>query len=317
MANKNKHVIISYFPNKDLATAAAKQLKKWDKANKDIKLGGIGILTWHKNRIKTHLVGSRAAGTGAKWGIALGAITGILSGGITLIGGAVAGVATGAVLGSFFHKHLGLTDADKERLERHLQDGGAAVVVMADENEVKPTATELVRLGGPVDNYQIPDETMEHVEKSSHVEAVSDDDLVLVTGVRGNLVSVEGIGPSREAALMAIGINSKQELLDKGATPAGRAEIAKKAQLGEKLVANWVSAIDLSRVKGIGSQYGELLQAAGVASVGDLASQDASSLLEKMRLVNAERNLVREMPNVSYVENWVNQAKNLPQVVTF
>lgn len=315
MSNKNKHVVIGYFPSKDAATEAAKQMKKWDKASKDIKLGGIGVLTWHKNRIKTHLVGSRAAGTGAKWGLALGAITGILSGGVTLLGGAVAGLAGGSILGSFFHKHLGLSDADKERLERHLQDGGAAVVVMADDSEVKPIADELTRLGGPTDQYQIPEEMMEHVEKSAQVEPVSEDELVLVTGVRGNLLSVEGIGPTRETALMAIGINSKKELLEKGATPAGRTEIAEKAQLSEKLVTGWVSSIDLSRVKGVGSQYGELLQAAGVASVGDLARQDASNLVEKMRLIDEKRNLVRVLPGINQVENWIQQAKQLPEVV--
>ena len=130
MGNKNKHVIISYFSDQEAATEAAKQLKKWDKANNDIKLGGVGVLTWKKNKIKTRKVGARAGGTGAKWGLALGAVTGILSGGVTLIGGAVAGVAGGAVLGALFHKNLGLTDADKERLEQHLQGGGAAVALL-------------------------------------------------------------------------------------------------------------------------------------------------------------------------------------------
>ena len=165
MANKNKHVIIGYFPSKEAATEAADQLKAWDKANDDIKLGGIGILTWEKGKIKTRKVGNRAGGTGAKWGLILGAATGILSGGVTLIGGAAAGVVGGAVAGSLFHKNLGLTDADKERLEQHLQNGGAAVVVMADDHEVEPTKAELASLGGQVEDYEVPEETMEQVEE--------------------------------------------------------------------------------------------------------------------------------------------------------
>ena len=144
MANKNKHVIIGYFPTKRAATEAAQPLKKWDKANDDIKLGGTGILTWEKGKIKTRKVGNRAGGTGAKWGLILGAATGILSGGVTLIGGATVGVVGGAVAGSLFHKHLGLTDADKERLQQYLQNGGAAIVVMADADEVLPTMAELL-----------------------------------------------------------------------------------------------------------------------------------------------------------------------------
>ena len=153
MANKNKHVVIAYFPGADKADSAANQIKDWDKANDDIKLGGIGILTWEDGKVKTRKVGARAAGTGAKWGTALGVTLGILSGGVTLIGGAVAGAASGAVLGAFFHKSLGLSDDDNQKLEKHLQDGGAALVVMADEDEVEPTKTELTGLGATVEDY--------------------------------------------------------------------------------------------------------------------------------------------------------------------
>ncbi len=316
MSNKNKHVIISYFPNPEAALDAAKQLKKWDKANKDIKLGGIGILTWKKNKVKTRKVGSRAGGTGAKWGIALGAVTGILSGGVTLIGGAVAGAAGGAVLGALFHKSLGLTDADKERLEQFLQDGGAAVVVMADEIEVYPTSAELTSLGGKVENYLVPEQTMEQVEESTDVEPVAEEDVAVVTGLGGRLTTVEGIGPARSATLASVGIATKQALLDRGATKAGRAEIAEQSKISEKLISSWVSAIDLSRVKGIGAQYGELLQAAGVGTVGELAQQEAASLRERLVAVNVTRNLVRDVAGASKIESWIGQAKELPQIIT-
>ena len=224
MANKNKHVIIGYLPSKEAATEAAAQLKAWDKANKDIKLGGIGILTADKGKIKTRKVGRRASGTGAKWGLILGAATGILSGGVTLIGGAAAGLVGGTVMGALFHKSLGLTDADKERLELYLQDGGAALVVMADEHEVEPTKAELARLGGRVEDYLVPEETMEQVEESTDLEPVAEEDIPAVTVVSGRLGTVQGAGPPR-AALAAIG-TTKQALLERGAMPAGRAEIA-------------------------------------------------------------------------------------------
>ncbi len=112
MANKNKHVIIAYFANLIAAEQAAYRIKDRDKANDDIKLGGIGILTEKDGKIKTQKVGARAAGSGAKWGLALGAATGILTGGVTLIGGAIAGVAGGAAMGALFHKSLGLSDDD-------------------------------------------------------------------------------------------------------------------------------------------------------------------------------------------------------------
>lgn len=176
MAKKNSNVIIAYFKGADKADSAANQIKDWDKANDAVKLGGIGILFWEDGKVKTRKVGGRSAGSGAKWGIALGAVTGILTGGVTLIGGALAGVAGGAVLGSFFHKSLGLSDEDNQRLEQNLKEGGAALVVMADEDEVEATSAKLNTLGGVVENYQIPEETMEKVEAAEDVQEVDSSD---------------------------------------------------------------------------------------------------------------------------------------------
>ena len=264
MANKNKHVIIGYFPSKEAATEAADQLKQWDKANDDVKLGGMGILTWENGKIKSRKVGNRAGGTGAKWGLILGAATGILSGGVTLIGGAAVGVVGGAVAGSLFHKHLGLTDADKDRLQQYLQNGGAAVVVMADEDEVEPAKAELASLGGQVENYEVPEETVAQVEEAVEVEEVAGEaadhvdertevleaDIPPSAVLKGKVRDIQGVGPERSAALAAAGIVTRRELLERGATPEGRAEIAEQSKIGEKLIANWVSAVDLLRVHG-------------------------------------------------------------------
>lgn len=167
MASKN--VIIAIYPGADKADQAANQLKDWDKANDDIKLGGVGILTWEDGKIQTRKVGGRATGKGAKWGLALGAIAGILSGGVTLLGGALAGAVGGAALGSLFHKNLGLTDEDWYQLERRLKTGEAALVAMADDDDVDPTKVELASLGGVVQNYAIPEETMAQVEQAEDV----------------------------------------------------------------------------------------------------------------------------------------------------
>jgi uncharacterized membrane protein len=169
----NKSVIIAVFPGADKADRAANLLKDWDQARDDIKLGGIGILTWQEGKIRTRKVGGRATGTGAKWGVALGAITGILSGGVTLLMGAAAGAAGGAVAGSLFHKSLGLTDADKADLERNLKTGQAALVVMADEDQVAATKAELAGLGGEVADYQVPAETIEQIDQATEVQPVA------------------------------------------------------------------------------------------------------------------------------------------------
>jgi predicted flap endonuclease-1-like 5' DNA nuclease len=76
-----------------------------------------------------------------------------------------------------------------------------------------------------------------------------------------------------------------------------------------------VCAVDLWRVGGIGAEYRELLQAAGVTSVGDLAQRDAASLYKQLVSVNTAKKLVREVPGESRIAKWINQAKELPQAV--
>jgi uncharacterized membrane protein len=170
MASTTNHVIISYFPGSDDAERAAYALQAWDRANDDIKLGGIGLLIWQDGKVKTYKLSRVEGRKGAKWGLVLGAVTGILSGGITLVGGAVVGAAAGAVGAKLFYQDLGLTDDDSARLEQRLGVGEVALVVMVSEDEVAPTQAVLADLGGDVDNYQVPEATMTQVEQATDVQ---------------------------------------------------------------------------------------------------------------------------------------------------
>lgn len=167
MANKNKHTIIAYFPSAAAAEGASESLKMWDKANDQIKLGGIGILTAVNGEIKEHKVGAKATGTGAKVGVTLGIVTGILSGGVTLVGGALVGMAGGALLGALKHKGLGLTDADMQTFTTELTSGKAALVVTADDHEVEPTKAKIVEFGGTVNSFTVAPEAVEAIEQAT------------------------------------------------------------------------------------------------------------------------------------------------------
>ena len=104
MAEKDSELVIVYFPSADEAQAAGKQLKEWDKDVKHVELGAISILTMDdKGKLKEEKIGARAGGKGAKRGVPAGAALGILSGGATLIGGALVGLAAGGLGGSLFH----------------------------------------------------------------------------------------------------------------------------------------------------------------------------------------------------------------------
>jgi len=131
------------------------------------------------------------------------------------------------------------------------------------------------------------------------------------------LAEIEGVGPVYQQKLNAAGVATTEVLLEKGATPKGRKEISEKSGISDGLILQWVNHVDLFRIKGVGSEYSDLLEAAGVDTVPELANRNAQHLLEKMAATNAEKKLVRRLPVLSQVENWIGQAKVLPRVITF
>ena len=131
------------------------------------------------------------------------------------------------------------------------------------------------------------------------------------------LSDIEGIGAAYSSKLEEIGINTLEALLNAGSEKKGRKEIADNTGISEKLVLNWINRADLARVKGISTQYADLLEFAGVDTVPELAQRRADNLHAKMLEVNDEKNLVRKVPALSQVEDWVAQAKELPRVVNY
>jgi predicted flap endonuclease-1-like 5' DNA nuclease len=128
---------------------------------------------------------------------------------------------------------------------------------------------------------------------------------------------VEGIGPAYGEKLKAIGLVTCLDLLKSGATRKGREDIAEKSGISGRLILEWVNHVDLYRIKGVGSEYADLLEDAGVDTVVELAQRNAANLFEKMGEVNAQKELVRKMPTTAQVEDWVAQAKGLPRVVAY
>ena len=131
------------------------------------------------------------------------------------------------------------------------------------------------------------------------------------------LVDIEGIGEIYAGKLEAGGITSVENLLEQGAEKKARQEIAEKCGISEKLVLNWVNRADLARINGVSTQYADLLECAGVDTVPELAQRNAANLHEKMTSVNEEKNLVRQVPSASQVEEWVKQAKELPRAINY
>jgi len=131
------------------------------------------------------------------------------------------------------------------------------------------------------------------------------------------IVDVEGIGPVYAEKLQAAGIATTEILLEKGASPQGRKEIEEKTGISHGLILEWVNHVDLYRIKGVASEYSDLLEEAGVDTVVELARRVAANLYQKMLEVNAEKKLVRRPPTEKQVADWIEQAKKLPRVVNY
>ena len=130
------------------------------------------------------------------------------------------------------------------------------------------------------------------------------------------LTVIEGIGAKFAAKLKGAGIGSTEALIEKCATAKGRKEIAEKTGINADLLLQWVNHIDLFRIKGVGAEYSDLLEAAGVDSAPELAQRKPDNLFQKLVDVNKAKKLVRKLPVQSQVANWVEQAKKLPKVST-
>jgi predicted flap endonuclease-1-like 5' DNA nuclease len=131
------------------------------------------------------------------------------------------------------------------------------------------------------------------------------------------IIDIQGIGPSYAAKLRAVGIRTTGALLKKGATPEGRKEIAAASGVGHELILKWVDMADLYRIKGVGSQYSELLDRTGVNSVIELSKRVPEHLHGAMMTENEAKHVVHVMPALKQVKSWVAQAKRMKRVVSY
>lgn len=131
------------------------------------------------------------------------------------------------------------------------------------------------------------------------------------------LTDIEGIDKVWAEKLKGAGVTSIEMLLTKGATPAGRRELAEQSGLSSERILEWVNHADLYRIRGVGSEYSDLLEEAGVDTVVELAQRNPQHLLEKMMAVNGTKKLVRRLPELSRITDWIEQAKKLPRVITY
>ena len=128
---------------------------------------------------------------------------------------------------------------------------------------------------------------------------------------------VEGIGATLAQKLSAAGVGSTDALLEKGATAAGRGKLSEVTGISESMLLKWVNHADLMRLDGVGSEYSDLLEAAGVDSCAELAQRNAANLAITFQELDAARpDTVRRVPSEATITAWIAQAKTMAKVVS-
>lgn len=131
------------------------------------------------------------------------------------------------------------------------------------------------------------------------------------------IIDIEGVGEVYAEKLIAAGINKVSELLEKCAAPKGRKELAEATGISEKLILRWTNHADLFRINGVGPQFAELLEAAGVDTVKEFRHRVAENLQPKLAEVNEAKNICNRVPAVSEVQKMIDQAKELEPKVSY
>ena len=131
------------------------------------------------------------------------------------------------------------------------------------------------------------------------------------------IIDIQGVGPVYAEKLIAAGVETVDQLLAKGKTPKGRQEIEAATGITGKLILTWVNHADLCRIKGIGPQFSELLEAAGVDTVVELSHRNAANLEKTMIEVNEKEHRTKRVPTAAELQKMIDQAKELPRVVQY
>lgn len=131
------------------------------------------------------------------------------------------------------------------------------------------------------------------------------------------IAEIEGIGDSYADKLKIVGVRTTDSLLKAAGTPKARKTLATKSGISEALILKWANCADLMRIKGVARQYSELLEAVGVDTVKELKLRKADNLAQSMKQVNDTKNLCKVTPSVAVVRKWIDQAKQLPGMMSY
>ncbi len=128
---------------------------------------------------------------------------------------------------------------------------------------------------------------------------------------------VEGIGPVFRDKLHGADIQTTEDLLREGKTPAGRNRLSEASGISTSMLLEWINHADLMQLKGVGSEFADLLEEAGVDTVAELARRNAANLAAAMKDYNADKEATRRTPSAEVVADWIAQAKTMGRTIEY
>jgi predicted flap endonuclease-1-like 5' DNA nuclease len=128
---------------------------------------------------------------------------------------------------------------------------------------------------------------------------------------------VRGITATLAASMKKSGVKNSIHLLDQAKTPKARAALAAAHGVSDKEILELANRADLSRVKGIGEVFSNLLEEAGVDTVKELSHRKPENLHATLLAKRTEKGLAGRAPTLKEVTDWVSQAKELPKTLTY
>lgn len=340
MSDKYSFLVIKY-PHPDTAMAALAALKELSR-DKVVKLrDAVAVTKNEKGKIKVHQTKDDSIGKGFVKGGLIGVVFAALFG---PVGWIAMGAAAGGLFASFDRgiknrllKELGenMTPAESavailvehadwqtavERMKAHgfggqlvvseiVADDLAEVEKLLEDPETVASVPEELEITTPVAAEVVAGAVVEEAAAPAAAEAPS-------PGGHTRIVDIEGIGPAYAEKLAAAGIKTADDLLTAGAKPYDREKIAASTGISPKLIREWVDNVDLMRVPGVGPQYSDLLEAAGVGSPAELAQRNPANLAVTVQEVAAARpGIVRRVPGEAEIAGWIEAAGRLDKVV--
>ena len=225
-----------------------------------------------------------------------------------------------------------LAKAQQKSIDEELIPGEILYAILDGENPIRVwreyrqlTQNQLAKITGISTPYLSQIETGKRSGTTEVLNAiaralrVSLDEIIVEKqeAIMTKLIDIEGIGKAYAGKMKTAGAATIETLLKMGATTKGRKELAEKSGVSDAKILEWVNHADLFRIKGVGAEYADLLEAAGVDTVPELAQRKAENLFQKMGEVNKTKKLVRRLPVLAQVADWIDQAKRLPRMIQY